>query len=81
MIGIRNRLAHACFATEQFILHEIATKLLPPLLPRLPAIADEADQAPPHSSGVRSSSSRFSPLPATPASWRIVRSISPATSG
>jgi uncharacterized protein with HEPN domain len=42
MIGTRNRLAHAYFATELFILHEIATKLLPPLLPRLRAIAGEA---------------------------------------
>lgn len=43
MIGTRNRLAHAYFATELFILHEVATKLLPPLLPRLRAIADAAD--------------------------------------
>jgi uncharacterized protein with HEPN domain len=42
MVGIRNRLAHAYFATELFILHEIATKLLPPLLPRFRAVADEA---------------------------------------
>ena len=43
MIGTRNRLAHGYFATELFILHEIATKLLPPLLPRLRAIAGEVD--------------------------------------
>ena len=42
MIGTRNRLAHAYFATEVFILHEIATKLLPPLIPRLQAIANDA---------------------------------------
>ena len=42
MVGIRNRLAHAYFTTELFILHEIATMLLPPLLPRLLAIAHEA---------------------------------------
>ena len=41
MVGTRNRLAHAYFATELFILHEIATTLLPSLLPRLRAIADE----------------------------------------
>lgn len=41
MVGTRNRLAHAYFATERFILHEIATKLLPPLLPHLRAVAEE----------------------------------------
>jgi uncharacterized protein with HEPN domain len=42
MVGTRNRLAHAYFATELFILHEIATRLLPPLLPRLKAVARSA---------------------------------------
>jgi uncharacterized protein with HEPN domain len=41
MIGIRHRLAHGYFATELFILHEVATVLLPPLLPRLRTIAAE----------------------------------------
>jgi uncharacterized protein with HEPN domain len=45
MVGVRNRLAHAYFATELFILHEIATTLLPPLLPRLRAVADGARDA------------------------------------
>ena len=45
MVGTRNRLAHAYFATELFILHEIATKLLPPLLPRLRAVASSAQRA------------------------------------
>jgi uncharacterized protein with HEPN domain len=44
MVGIRNRLAHACFATELFILHEITTKLLPPLLPILNDIVRKARQ-------------------------------------
>lgn len=39
MIGLRHRLAHGCFATELFILHEVATMLLPPLLPRLREVA------------------------------------------
>jgi hypothetical protein len=39
MIGIRHRLAHGYFATELFILHEVATVLLPPLLPRLRELA------------------------------------------
>lgn len=39
MIGLRHRLAHGCFATELFILHEVATMLLPPLLPRLREMA------------------------------------------
>lgn len=43
MIGMRNQLVHAYFTTELFILHEVATKLLPPLLPRLQAIVDAAD--------------------------------------
>ena len=42
MVGTRNRLAHAYFATELFILHEIATRLLPPMLPRLRQIAEDA---------------------------------------
>jgi uncharacterized protein with HEPN domain len=42
MIGTRNRLAHAYLATKLFILHEIATKLLPPMLPRLRRIAEDA---------------------------------------
>lgn len=42
MIGTRNRLAHAYFTTELFVLHDVATKLLPPWLPRLLAIADAA---------------------------------------
>ena len=45
MIGTRNRLAHAYFATELFILHEIATKLLPPLLPRLNEMAADPGAA------------------------------------
>ena len=45
MIGTRNRLAHAYFATELFILHEIATKLLPPLLPSLDALAADPRNA------------------------------------
>jgi uncharacterized protein with HEPN domain len=39
MIGTRHRLAHGYFATELFILHEVATLLLPPLLPRLRELA------------------------------------------
>lgn len=39
MIGTRNRLAHAYFATELFVLHEIAIRLLPPLIPRLREVA------------------------------------------
>jgi len=39
MIGTRNRLAHGYLATELFILHEVATVLLPPLLPRLREMA------------------------------------------
>jgi uncharacterized protein with HEPN domain len=42
MIGTRHRLAHGYFATELFILHEIATLLLPPLLPRLRELAASA---------------------------------------
>jgi uncharacterized protein with HEPN domain len=42
MVGTRDRSAHAYFATELFVLHEIATKLLPPHRPRLRAIAEEA---------------------------------------
>ena len=42
MIGTRNRLAHAYFATELFILHEITTKFLPPMLPRLRRMAEDA---------------------------------------
>lgn len=42
MIGLRHRLAHAYFATELFILHEVATVLLPPLLPRLREVAASA---------------------------------------
>ena len=46
MVGTRNRLAHTYFATELFILHEIATKLLPALLPRLSEIVGEARRPP-----------------------------------
>lgn len=46
MIGTRNRLAHGYFATELFILHEIATVLLPALLPRLRGLADDARHPP-----------------------------------
>ena len=39
MIGTQHRLAHGYFAIELFILHEVATLLLPPLLPRLRELA------------------------------------------
>ena len=44
MTRTRHRLAHACFAAELFILDEVATVLLPPLLPHLQEMVEAPDE-------------------------------------
>jgi uncharacterized protein with HEPN domain len=42
MVGVRQRLAHAYFATDLAILHRAPQALLPPLLPRFRELVTEA---------------------------------------
>jgi uncharacterized protein with HEPN domain len=45
MIGLRHRLAHACFGIDPAILHRVARDLLLALLPRLRAISEAENGA------------------------------------